>query len=62
MENIQIIKTNGTFQKHVEEGKSVICYQSLETIVDNFELFLEENSKWSKVYKGLKEIKDFLKI
>ena len=45
MENIQIIKTNGTFQKHVEEGKSVICYQSLETIVDNFELFLEENGK-----------------
>lgn len=45
MENIQIIKTNSTFQKHIEQGENAICYQSLETIVDNFEISLEENSK-----------------
>ncbi len=45
MENIQVIKTNGTFEKHLSKGESAVSYQSLEAVVNNFELSLEENSK-----------------
>ena len=41
---------------------SVEIDKSVDTVTIKGYDFLEENSKWSKVYKGLKEIKDFLKV
>ncbi|MBQ8292970.1 MAG: SufD family Fe-S cluster assembly protein [Bacilli bacterium] len=45
MENIQVIKTNGAFQKNLENGEKAVCYQSLDCSVDKFDLSLAENSK-----------------
>lgn len=45
MENIQVIKTNGAFQKNLENGEKAVCYQSLDCSVDKFDLSLGENSK-----------------
>ncbi len=35
--------------------------KSIDTVTMKGIKFLDENSSWSKVYKGIKEIKDFLK-
>lgn len=43
-ENIQIIKTNDAFSLHVKEGEKHISYQSLESVVSEFNLQLEENA------------------
>ena len=36
--------------------------KSIDTITMKGIEFLEENNKWSKFYKGLKEIKEFIKF
>lgn len=45
MENIQVIKINGTFQKHLVKDERAVCYQSLDALIDKINLTLEENSK-----------------
>lgn len=35
--------------------------KSIDTVTMKGYKFLDENKRWSKFYKGLKEIKDFLK-
>lgn len=45
MANIQVIKTNGVFQKSLEKDETAICYQSLDCLVDEFNISLAENSK-----------------
>lgn len=44
MENIQIIKTNDAFSLYLKPGEKHISYQSLESVVSEFNLHLEENS------------------
>lgn len=41
---------------------SVCIIKSIDTLTMKGIEFLEENTKWSKVYKGIKEIRDFLPI
>lgn len=44
MENIQVIKTNGAFSLNLKQGEKHVSYQSLESIVSEFNLHLEENA------------------
>ncbi len=36
--------------------------KALDTVTMKGLKFLEENSKWSKIYKGIKDFKDFLPL
>ena len=42
MENIQVIKTNGSFALNLKSGEKKVSYQSLECVVNEFNLHLEE--------------------
>ena len=44
MENIQVIKTNGSFTLNLKSGEKKVSYQSLECVVNEFNLHLEENA------------------
>lgn len=44
MENIQVIKTNGSFSLNLKPGEKHVSYQSLESVVSEFNLQLEENA------------------
>lgn len=43
-DNIQVIKTNGSFNLKVNKEDKKVSYQSLESVVDEFNLELEENA------------------
>lgn len=42
--DIQVIKTNGSFNLFVNKDEKKVSYQSLESVVDEFNLTLEENA------------------
>ena len=44
MNNIQVIKNNDSFNLHLEKGVKKVSYQSLESVVNEFNLELEENA------------------
>ena len=39
-----------------------VFYKSIDTVTMKGIEFLEQNNKWSKVYKGIKEFREFLPI
>lgn len=43
-DNIQIIKTSGSFLLNVKKDEKHVSYQSLESVVNEFNLHLEENA------------------
>lgn len=62
-EIIQLMKNEGYLNPKkicLSIGGSVTIIKGLDTVTMKGIDFLEENNKWNKVYKGIKEFRDFL--